>query len=399
PNGDIVIVDNGNNKIRTVSLATGIIRTSVGASTSGGFAGDGGPATAALISFPTDVAFDRWGNMFIADKGNNISTAGHRIREVFFIDTLHITVSPSDTICGYARTTFTAVERKGRHYHSFIRWKLNGTPVGTNSPTYILDTAHHGDVITCSIVDTANGGFTIAVSDTMRMIVRPVVLPTLNLSSSVDTICSGAPATITARITNGGTSPTYQWYLFDTLRVGATNTTYTYTPRVGDIIKCRLNSNAICAYPASITATIPMVVVPSFPPEITLLATHDTIISTWGQQITIFTELTYEGTNPRFQWFKNGIRVPGATLGYYTYDVYGNDTIFAVMYSNAPCVVPDRDTSNVVRIWTGKLAAGSAANARGNLSLAPNPNTGSFVVTGKFANMGIGSAHLTITDM
>ena len=59
----------------------GII-TTVAGSGQMGFSGDGGPATAASLSYPLGVAVDAAGNLYIADHGNN------RIRKV----------SPSGTI-------------------------------------------------------------------------------------------------------------------------------------------------------------------------------------------------------------------------------------------------------------------------------------------------------------
>ena len=43
-----------------------------------GFSGDGGPATSARLDFPSGVAVDSVGNLFIADVNN------HRIRKVDF---------------------------------------------------------------------------------------------------------------------------------------------------------------------------------------------------------------------------------------------------------------------------------------------------------------------------
>ena len=72
--GDILIADSNNNKIRKVS-PDGTITTVAGTGAAG-FGGDGGPATAALLSFPADVAVTADGGYLIADNDNN------RIRKV-----------------------------------------------------------------------------------------------------------------------------------------------------------------------------------------------------------------------------------------------------------------------------------------------------------------------------
>jgi sugar lactone lactonase YvrE len=77
--GDFYVVDTNNNRIRIVSAATGIINTLAGSGpvpNDYGYAGDGGPATSALLNFPMGTAIDSKGNFYIADRFNN------RIREV-----------------------------------------------------------------------------------------------------------------------------------------------------------------------------------------------------------------------------------------------------------------------------------------------------------------------------
>lgn len=68
--GNIFICDAGNNVIRKVTAADGKIQTIAGTPGSGGFAGDGSPATQAKLNNPWGVAVDSNGNVFIADTDN-----------------------------------------------------------------------------------------------------------------------------------------------------------------------------------------------------------------------------------------------------------------------------------------------------------------------------------------
>jgi len=72
--GNLYIADTGNNRIRMVSAATGLISTYAGTETAG-YSGDGGQATAAQLSSPSGLAVEG-GNLYIADTGNGL------IREV-----------------------------------------------------------------------------------------------------------------------------------------------------------------------------------------------------------------------------------------------------------------------------------------------------------------------------
>lgn len=82
--GNLYLADLQNNRIRKIN-ASGIITTVAGNGTSG-YSGDGGLATIAKLNFPTGVAADASGNIYVADRNNcrvrKVSTDNHVISTI-----------------------------------------------------------------------------------------------------------------------------------------------------------------------------------------------------------------------------------------------------------------------------------------------------------------------------
>ena len=69
-NGNLLVSDASNEVVRQID-PNGTVTTIVGIpSTLGGFSGDGGPATAAHLFFPSGLALDGAGNLYISEGGN-----------------------------------------------------------------------------------------------------------------------------------------------------------------------------------------------------------------------------------------------------------------------------------------------------------------------------------------
>src|SRR5882724_308905 len=90
--GDLYIADGGNHRIRKVTAATGLISTVAGGGYGGYFNGDNGPATSATLHTPMGVAFDQGnGDVLIADTYNN------RVRRVSATTGIITTVAGTST--------------------------------------------------------------------------------------------------------------------------------------------------------------------------------------------------------------------------------------------------------------------------------------------------------------
>lgn len=75
PQGQLLVADQDHHRIVRVDPTNGKLTTLAGTGQPG-YGGDGGPAYAAQLRQPADVAVDEQGNVFIADTGN------HRIRKI-----------------------------------------------------------------------------------------------------------------------------------------------------------------------------------------------------------------------------------------------------------------------------------------------------------------------------
>lgn len=69
--GDVLVTDAYSHVVRKVDVATGIITTIAGTGFEG-YAGDGGPASAAMLSVPQSIVADAAGNIYFTEYGNSV---------------------------------------------------------------------------------------------------------------------------------------------------------------------------------------------------------------------------------------------------------------------------------------------------------------------------------------
>jgi hypothetical protein len=141
--GNYYIADDGNNRIRKVTIATGIITTVAGNGTLG-YTGDGGPATSATLNGPEGVGVDALGNIYITDENNVVRKVNGPGGSV---PAMPGTISGNLSACQGSTNTYSV------------------TPVsGATSYTWTLPNGWTGTSVTNSIDATAGTSGTISVT-------------------------------------------------------------------------------------------------------------------------------------------------------------------------------------------------------------------------------------------
>ncbi len=143
--GNIYFTDSGNDRVRKITIATGIITTIAGTDNIG-FTGDGGPATDAKLNGPIGICFDNKNNIYIADYYNIV------IRK---IDSLGII----STYAGNGNLSYTG--DGGPAIQASFKGPL-GILADDNGNIYIMDQYNHAvrkiDAITNIISTIAGNG-------------------------------------------------------------------------------------------------------------------------------------------------------------------------------------------------------------------------------------------------
>jgi len=149
--------------------------------------------------------------------------------------------------------TFTATITNGGSAPSY-QWKKNGSNVGGNSNTYTDNALMQGDVVACVLTSNTTcvpAAQRIVGSNAIAADYFMPVTPSITIATTSTDVCS-TPATFTATITNGGSSPVFQWKK-NGVNVGTNSSIYTDNGLVDkDVISCVLTSNVICAAPAQV---------------------------------------------------------------------------------------------------------------------------------------------------
>ncbi|MBN9482438.1 MAG: hypothetical protein BGO70_17820 [Bacteroidetes bacterium 43-93] len=128
-------------------------------------------------------------------------------------------------------------------------------------------------------------------------------------------------------------------------------------------------------------------------PTISISTYPDSVI-TFGQQV-LFIAATTNCAQPLYQWQVNGVDVPGETSdSFLTSGLIDADLVSCRLLCADTCPQPRYSTSSGIKMSVGIRTI--QKNKQGNFNIYPNPNNGSFTLTGTTQNA---ECRIFITDI
>ncbi|MFM9005918.1 MAG: hypothetical protein ACKOSR_10520, partial [Flavobacteriales bacterium] len=213
-------------------------------------------------------------------------------------------------------------------------------------------------------------------------IVNPSLTPAVAISASTTTVCPGGAITFAATPTNGGPSPTYQWFLNGAAVAGQTATSYSLTsPAAGNTVYVTMVSNEpSCLFTPNATSSTVTLNNATVAPSVSIIQSTGTTICA-GTSVTFSVQSSLNmGAAPTYSWMLNGVQV-GTGATYTTLGLTSGNVVTLAMTSSLP---------------SSCLSAAATANSNA-ITMTVTPAT---AITAQPANASVclgGSQSLSVT--
>ncbi len=268
-NGDVYVSDQNNNKIRKITMSTGMVTTVAGTGTAG-YSGDNGPATMAQFHTVRGITQDNKGNIYIADAFNNVIRKF--IPSTGIVTTFAGNGTPAHTGDG-GPATAAEIDNPARFAYDganilYITDQTNDDIRQINLATGIISSVagnttagYGGDFgaatsaelnIPAGIAVDFFGNFFIADASNSRIRVVPSSGSILSTLTGPPNICAGTPISLNSFLSGSG-SAVYTWQK-NGVDVGA-GTPYTNNnPANGDVYRVIVTVTPACGAPFNDTS-------------------------------------------------------------------------------------------------------------------------------------------------
>ncbi|MFL5742383.1 MAG: gliding motility-associated C-terminal domain-containing protein [Flavisolibacter sp.] len=266
-----------------------------------------------------------------------------------------VKIDPSTKlICPGMNVSFTATVQNVGGSPTY-QWKINGLNAGSNSNIFSSATLKTGDMVSCTVVPDplySCGSPTPINSNTINITISPLLVPTVKITTSSDTICPGASPDFVAAFTNAGNQPSFQWMVNN--QNAGTNSEYFTTNSLqnGDVVTCTMLADpafGCSASPFALSNSINITVKQGLLPSVTITPPTDTLCH---QTTASFSALAQNvGVNPSYQWKINQLPVGLNQPTYSSSSFRNGDQLSCTVFPGPGSCTSQPASSNVVNIF------------------------------------------------
>ena len=255
-----------------------------------------------------------------------------------------VTISSSaNPVCVGTLVTFTAIPVFGGGSPTF-QWKVNGVNAGSNSTVFSYVPANDDNIVCIMTSNEPSFNGVTATSNSIEMIVNPILQVGVSIVASSTVVCSGDNVTYNASPTNGGSSPVFQWKV-NGINMGTNSPIFNHVPVNNDVITCTLTSNSPCVINNPATSNvITMVVNAPLVVGVSISASQNPVCA---QTTVTFTATPVNGGNePSYVWRVNG-QIVGSVGPTFSYVPANNDIVACQLTSSLICTTGNPVTSTI----------------------------------------------------
>lgn len=306
------------------------------------------------------------------------------------VPSIIISTGAGDSLCSGVYTTFTALGTNGGASPTY-QWTVNGIITGAGM-TYSYYPVN-GDVVGITYNSNAACAIPAMIVNSATITVLPKEFPGVTVSANPGVeVCRGTSVVLTATPSYGGVAPTYIWKKGTTI-VGS-GSTLSFIPLAGDVITCKLTSDYLCRL-ANTAASAPVNMIidtPSTP--VVSIAAYPGLSIAEGETVNFVATVTNAGSAPTYQWSVNSVAITGATSPEYSGNNFGNGELIACdVMSSGAC--GDVHGGAAVTIHVSNVGVQNINSNPAEMRIIPNPNNGSFVLSGTTGNDDALSVEMT----
>lgn len=255
------------------------------------------------------------------------------ISNAFVVGVTIAQTAGTNPTCVGQSVTFTATPVNGGTSPSYI-WLLNGSIVGTDSPTYTT-TINSTQTVSCILTSSMMGvsGNPASSNGVLVIVNNAPVAPTITQNGAV----------LTSSVSSGN-----QWYWNGNIIIGATSQTYTAVQNGNYTVT---TTSGGCTSVQSTAVTVSGLVAV----DVTISQTAGTNPTCSGASVTFTASIVNGGTSPTYQWKVDGVNV-ATTVSYTTNSITTGQIITCIATSNLPGVTNNPATSNAITMVISNLS-------------------------------------------